>query len=186
MISNGPARTFTRNAVEAWLFRLSDCDWEQFINKDHLKIGRTFYRDGVLSSLDIQSSQIIVTRKINREETYSVIEWNEKNGIRVFRLSSELFQHKNNHRVPDYDYDFALEHLTKIGELARKYNHRLTFHPGQFNVLASPHQRAYEQTLKELDYHATVFELMKMGKDSVMVIHGGGVYKDKEVNFLIK
>ena len=78
MISNGPARTFTRNAVEAWLFRLSDCDWEQFINKDHLKIGRTFYRDGVLSSLDIQSSQIIVTRKINREETYSVIEWNEK------------------------------------------------------------------------------------------------------------
>ena len=78
MISNGPARTFTRNAVEAWLFRLSDCDWEQFTNKDHLKIGRTFYRDCVLSSLDIQSSQIIVTRKINREETYSVIEWNEK------------------------------------------------------------------------------------------------------------
>ncbi len=78
MISNGPARTFTRNAVEAWLFRLSDCDWEKFINKDHLKRGRTFYREGVLSSLDIQSSQIIVTRKINREETYSVIEWNEK------------------------------------------------------------------------------------------------------------
>ena len=44
MISNGPARTFTRNAVEAWLFRLSECDWEKFINKDHLKIGRSFYR----------------------------------------------------------------------------------------------------------------------------------------------
>ena len=44
----------------------------------------------------------------------------------------------------------------------------------------SAHQRAYEQTLKDLDYHATVFDLMKMGKDSVMVIHGGGVYKDKE------
>jgi len=116
----------------------------------------------------------------NLDDLLKMIEWNEKNGIRVFRLSSELFQHKNNPRVPDYDYDFALEHLTKIGELARKYNHRLTFHPGQFNVLASPHQRAYEQTLKDLDYHATVFDLMKMGKDSVMVIHGGGVYKDKE------
>ena len=78
MISNGPARTFTRNAVEAWLFRLSDCDWEKFINKDHLKIGRLFYREGTLSSLDIQTNQIIVTRKINRVETYSVIEWNEK------------------------------------------------------------------------------------------------------------
>ncbi len=78
MISNGPARTFTRNAVEAWLFRLSDCDWEKFINKDQLKIGRSFYREGVLSTLDIQTSQIIVTRKVNRVETYSVIEWNEK------------------------------------------------------------------------------------------------------------
>ena len=78
MISNGPARTFTRNAVEAWLFRLSECDWEKFINKDHLKIGRTFYREGTLSSLDIQTSQIIVTRKVNRVETYSVIEWNEQ------------------------------------------------------------------------------------------------------------
>ena len=78
MIKNGPARTFTRNAVEAWLFRLSDCDWEKFIDKRHLKMGRSFYREGVLSSLDIQSSQIIVTQKIDRVETYSVIEWNEK------------------------------------------------------------------------------------------------------------
>ena len=78
MIKNGPARTFTRNAVEAWLFRLSDCDWEKFIDKQHLKKGRSFYREGVLSSLDIQSSQIIVTQKIDRVETYSVIEWNEK------------------------------------------------------------------------------------------------------------
>ena len=34
MISNGPARTFTREAVEAWLFRLSGNDWEQFIDKN--------------------------------------------------------------------------------------------------------------------------------------------------------
>ena len=78
MIKNGPSKTFTRNAVEAWLFRLSECDWEKFINKEHLQKGRLFYRDGVLSSLDIQSSQIIVTQRVNRVETYSVIEWNEK------------------------------------------------------------------------------------------------------------
>ena len=116
----------------------------------------------------------------NLDDLLKMIEWNEKNGIRVFRLSSELFQHKNNPKVPDYDYDFALEHLKQIGILANKYGHRLTFHPGQYNVLSSPNKKAYEQTLKDLDYHATVFELMNMGKDSVMVIHGGGVYGDKE------
>ena len=78
MISNGPARTFTREAVEAWLFRLSECDWEQFIEKTELKKGRGFYRNGALSSLDVEANQIIVTQKINRVETYSVVEWNGK------------------------------------------------------------------------------------------------------------
>ena len=36
------------------------------------------------------------------------------------------------------------------------------------------------QTLKDLEYHADVLDLMGLGKDSVMVIHGGGVYGDKE------
>ena len=35
-------------------------------------------------------------------------------------------------------------------------------------------------TLKDLEYHATVLDLMEMGDDSVMVVHGGGVYGDKE------
>ena len=77
MISNGPARTFTREAVEAWLFRLSGNDWEQFIDKNNLKQGRIFYKEGALSSLDIEANQIIVTQKVNREETYSVVEWKE-------------------------------------------------------------------------------------------------------------
>ena len=37
----------------------------------------------------------------------------------------------------------------------------------------------YANTQRSLDYHATVLDLMGMGKDSVMVIHGGGVYGDK-------
>ena len=116
----------------------------------------------------------------NLDDLLQMIQWNEDNGIRVFRLSSELFQHKTNPRVPDYTYDFAIEHLRKIGELARKYGHRLTFHPGQFNVLSSPSEKAYVQTLKDLQYHAEVFDLMGMDKHSVMVIHGGGVYGNKE------
>ena len=117
---------------------------------------------------------------LNLEDLLKMIQWNEDNGIRVFRLSSEMFPHMTNPKVEDYDYDFAIEHLRKISELAKKYEHRLTFHPGQFNVLGTPHKRALEQTIKDLDYHATVLDIMEMGKDSVMVIHGGGVYGNKE------
>ena len=116
----------------------------------------------------------------NLNDLLKMIQWNEWNGIRVFRLSSELFQHKNNPKVPDYDYDFAIPLLQRIGALARRYGHRLTFHPGQFNVMGTPRTNAWHQTLQDLDYHATVLDIMGMGKDSVMVIHGGGVYDDKE------
>ena len=116
----------------------------------------------------------------NLNDLLKMIQWNEWNGIRVFRLSSELFQHKNNPKVPDYDYDFAIPLLQRIGALARRYGHRLTFHPGQFNVLGTPRTKAWHQTLQDLEYHATVLDIMGMGKDSVMVIHGGGVYDDKE------
>ena len=116
----------------------------------------------------------------NLDDLLKMLQWNEENGIRVFRLSSELFQHKTNPRVANYTYDFAFDYLKRIGEYAREKGHRLTFHPGQYNVLASPREKAYLQTLKDLKYHAEVFDLLGMGKDSVMVIHGGGVYGEKE------
>ena len=78
MTSNGPSRTFTREAVEAWLARLSTADWETNIPKTQLQEGRKFYREGMLSTIDLQSGQAVVTQKVNREETYSVIEWNGK------------------------------------------------------------------------------------------------------------
>ena len=60
----------------------------------------------------------------NLDDLLKMIQWNEDNGIRVFRLSSELFQHKTNPKVPNYTFDFAKNHLKLIGQLANKYNHR--------------------------------------------------------------
>ncbi len=78
MISNGPSRTFTHEAVEAWFRRLSTSEWENGFSEKHLRTAREFYREGYLSTLDIQENQAIVTKKVNREESYSVVEWNGK------------------------------------------------------------------------------------------------------------
>jgi SNF2 family DNA or RNA helicase len=83
MISNGPSRTFTREAVEAWLVRLSTCDWEKHIPLPQLKQARDYYREGYLSTIDLQENQAIVTKKVNREETYSVVEWGRDNAPEI-------------------------------------------------------------------------------------------------------
>tara|TARA_Y100000816_G_C26105876_1_gene587687 strand:+ start:592 stop:1575 length:984 start_codon:yes stop_codon:yes gene_type:complete len=127
-------------------------------------------------SIDVLKEKILQ----NLKDTLTMLDWNEKHGIKVLRLSSELFPHKSNPKVEDYTFDFALDLLKQIGEKARTLNHRITFHPGQYNVVGTPNEKAFLQTCNDLKYHADVLDLMGMGVDSVMVVHGGGVYGDKE------
>ena len=117
---------------------------------------------------------------LNLDDLLKMIDWNEQNGIRVFRLSSELFMHKTNPKIESYTFDFAKPLLKMIGDKAKLYGHRLTFHPGQFNVLGTPREKTLKQTIKDLEYHADVLDLMGLDNNSVMVIHGGGIYGDKE------
>jgi UV DNA damage endonuclease len=115
----------------------------------------------------------------NLEDTLVLIEWNYRHNIHLFRLSSDLFPHKSNPKAPSYTFDFALDLLQKIGETARKYNQRLTFHPGQYDVLSTKSPEVLEHTIEDLKYHAEVLDLMGMDSNSVMVVHGGGTYNDK-------
>ena len=116
----------------------------------------------------------------NLKDTIKLMQWNEENGIKVFRLSSHLFPHKSNPKIDNYTFEFAKPYLKLIGKLAKKYNQRLTFHPGQYNVVGTPNKKVFLQTINDLSYHAEVLDLMDMGNDSVMVVHGGGLYGDKE------
>ena len=124
----------------------------------------------------------VLKKKItqNLKDTLVMIDWNEQNGIKVFRMSSEMFPHYTNPEVESYSLEFAKELLVSIGEKARSLNHRLTFHPGQYNVVGTPDIDKFNKTCKELKYHADILEMMGMGPDSVMVIHGGGLYGNKE------
>ncbi len=116
----------------------------------------------------------------NLRDILTMMDWNEENGIKVFRLSSELFPHKSNPRAPDYSYDFALDLLKQIGNKSKELKQRLTFHPGQFDVIGTPNPDVLKNTIEDLKYHADVLDLMGLDDNSVMVIHGGGTYNNKE------
>ena len=51
----------------------------------------------------------------NLKDVLTMMDWNEKHGIKLFRLSSELFPHKSNPKVVDYSFDFAIDLLKEIG-----------------------------------------------------------------------
>ncbi|KAF9268172.1 UV-endonuclease UvdE [Marasmius fiardii PR-910] len=114
----------------------------------------------------------------NVEDLLKIIQWNEENKIRLFRLSSEMFPFAS-HPIYGYSLEYCSPLLAQAGELARRYGHRLTAHPGQFTQLGSPKPNVVEASVRELQYHSEMLDLMGVGSEGVLVIHGGGVYEDK-------
>lgn len=111
-----------------------------------------------------------------------MIEWNHINGLRVLRISSGLVPHKSNKRVSFGSLN-RFQHLFDIvGFTARRYKHRLTFHPGQYNVVGSPNMAAFDATYWDLDYHAEVLDRIGCDQDGIMVVHGGGLYGESMEN----
>ncbi|KIK92663.1 hypothetical protein PAXRUDRAFT_829736 [Paxillus rubicundulus Ve08.2h10] len=115
----------------------------------------------------------------NAEDMLKIIEWNERNGIHFMRVSSEMFPFAS-HEIYGYSLDYCAPLLAQVGTLAKKYGHRLTTHPGQFTQLGSPREAVVRSSIRELEYHAEMLDFMGVDQDGVMIIHGGGVYGDKE------
>lgn len=114
----------------------------------------------------------------NLKDLLTLLEWNKAHDIFFMRLSSEMFPFASH---PQYGYDITpfKNELKRVGDYAKENGIRLTMHPGQFDVLSSPKEDVVKHTLLDLAHHAQILDLMEMGKDSVMIIHGGGVYGNK-------
>lgn len=67
--------------------------------------------------------------------------------------------------------------LRRCGELARANNIRLSFHPGQYTVLASDNDGVVDRAIEDVEYHATCAVLMGYGRqfqDFKINIHMNG------------
>lgn len=117
--------------------------------------------------------------RLNARDMIPMILWNEENNIKFMRLSSEVFPFAS-HEKYGFSLKYAEKELRAAGDLAKKLGHRLTMHPGQFTQLGSPRPEVIESSIRDLTSHCEMLDLMGMGKDSVMIIHGGGTFGDRE------
>lgn len=53
-------------------------------------------------------------------------------------------------------------------------------HPDQFTLINSPNKKIFDRSVKELEYHATLLDLMTLPPSHKIQIHIGGVYKNKQ------
>lgn len=117
----------------------------------------------------------------NCDALLKAIEFCAEKGIGCFRINSRFCPLATH---PDHRYSIQKlppSILTKMAECkaaAKRLDMRLVFHPDQFVVINSENPEVVKSSLKELEYHAELSDLL--GAD-VINIHAGGVYGDKEV-----
>jgi UV DNA damage repair endonuclease len=111
-----------------------------------------------LAKQNIESTRLLVERVGSLDEN-----------LRMVRLSSDIlpvytqsdwrwFWQRSDVR------DFCQREFARVGDLARKNNVRLSFHPGQFTVLASDNPGIVERSIEEFEYHADMARWMGYGQ----------------------
>ena len=136
--------------------------------------GITPYRKIEESSLEKNA----LTFYQNLKDLKTTLLWNEKNGIKFYRLSNtlahkdiEIFSHNENINVL----------LAEIGNFCRVNNHRLSFHCSHYAVLGSPKPAVRFNARKEIELQSKFFDLL--GYEAThwnkINIHIGGAYGDK-------
>lgn len=110
----------------------------------------------------------------------AVFDYLEKNGISMYRISSDLAPYATHPDLPQF-HDQVKEsrkELKQIGARARKMDLRLSFHPSQFIVLNSPDPILRDKSIWDLRIQAEILDRMELGPEAVLVIHAGGSYGD--------
>jgi hypothetical protein len=89
--------------------------------------------------------------------------------LRMVRLSSDFLPA---YTEPSWSYfwrrpdvmDYCSRVFSSIGDVARTNGVRLSFHPGQFCVLASESDSIVDRSIEEFEYHADMARYMGYGK----------------------
>ncbi len=118
----------------------------------------------------------------NAKDLFTIVKWNNENGFKFFRITSNLFPWSSEYKLSDMpDYEEICNILSDVGKYVKENDMRITCHPGPFNVLTSPHEHVVDNCIVDLSIHGEVFDLMGLSRTpfNKINIHIGGAYGDK-------
>ena len=116
----------------------------------------------------------------NLSNTIRILRYNKAYGIKLYRFTSKLVPLCTHEELKDWKWQEQLaDDFKRVGECVRETSIRVSTHPDHFTLLNSPRKEVIESSIKDLDYHCTMYELMGLGREYKMVLHIGGVYGSK-------
>lgn len=111
-----------------------------------------------------------------------MLRYNRQHDMLFFRVSSDLIPFAS-HPVCDYPWpEIHQKQFREIGEFIQMNHIRISMHPDQFTLINSIREDVFLRSVKELEYHARVLDLLKLDHTAKIQIHVGGVYNDRSTS----
>lgn len=154
--------------------RLGLCCINNTLRKQNIFCSRTMIR----KNYTVEKAKNLALQ--NLKDLKFLIKWNSKHNIHHFRISSDIFPHMNDLEVENYTIDEFKEILKEIGDLCKKYDQRITMHPSQYNQIGTPNKNVFKSTILDLQHHTDILDAMGLDYNSIICIHGGGTYNNKQ------
>ncbi len=116
----------------------------------------------------------------NLECLQKILQYNLQHNLLFFRISSDLVPFAS-HPINKHNWqDYFKKDFQKIGNFIQKHDMRISMHPDQFVLINSNKEEVVQKSIKDLQWHAEVLDLMNLDTTEKIQIHVGGVYGDKE------
>lgn len=149
--------------------------------KDQILVNRSMVRKTFDAKGLPYVSELII---LNLKDTLKVLEWNLKNGIYIYRMSSDSFPWMSEYMFDELpNFKIISKLLQNIGDKIKSNGMRVSYHPGPFNVLASTRQDVINKAVVELNQHAELMDLMGLEQSTFypINIHIGTTQPSREV-----
>jgi UV DNA damage endonuclease len=131
-----------------------------------------------LQSLEIVDARTKVINVINHniKTLQSFIDYCYENSIKSYRITSDLIPHleyiTQSNILQEKDFNAIKQNIKNIN----KRDIVLSLHPGQFVNMGSPDESVVEKSIREIEYHILIADLLDFKEIN---IHLGGSYGDK-------
>lgn len=148
--------------------RSGDVTYVNAMNERSLQLGR--FRSGLYTLAHIKKTYIE-----NINSLLSMLPQIAASGIKLFRVSSSLFPLCDKVDRSTWENDEVMKLLANVGNLIKKFDMRVTTHPGQFCVISSDNPSTVTNSVFELTFHAMIFDAIGLPRSphAAINIHGG-------------
>ncbi len=107
-----------------------------------------------------------------------MIDYNITNGVRMYRISSDLVPFGSS-LASGLPWDAIYrEQLDRIAQKIQSSDMRVSMHPGQYTVLNSPDSGVIARSIDDLSYHARLLDALHLDETHKIILHVGGKYGD--------